>query len=120
MPRSRLLIIFFVVSFAVSGIIEGLVDEQTANAVYLIHAFVIAVLCFAWCKADVAELNITEPTGSAIFCALLPVVGVPVHFFRTRRVRSALVATLKAIGVLAVSIFLYALALYSGEYALVS
>ena len=116
MSRSKLLIIVFISSFAVSGVIESFVGMEAANSVGMIHVFVIAVICFAWCKADVEERNIPAPTGSAILCGVLPVVGVPAHFFRTRKFRSALVATVKAIAVFVVSILVYALTLYAGEY----
>ncbi len=118
MPRSKLLIIFFIASFAISGIVEGLVEGDAADSANLVHVFVIAVICFAWCRADVAERDIPMPLGSAILCALLPIVGVPAHLFRTRRFRSALIATAKAIGVFAVSILAYALTLFAAEYAL--
>ena len=118
MSRSQLLIICFVASFAISGIIESIVRGKAADSVGLIHVFVIAVICFAWCKADVAERNIPAPFGSAILCGVLPVVGVPAHFFRTRQFRSALIATVKAIGVFVVSVLVYGLTLYAGEFVL--
>jgi hypothetical protein len=113
-----LLIIIFIASFAISGIIESVVAAEAADSVSLVHVFVIAVICFAWCKADVAERNIPAPPGSAILCGVLPVVGVPAHFFRTRQFRSALIAILQAIGVFVVSVLVYGLMLYIGDYLL--
>ena len=116
MPRSKLLIIVLISSFAVSGIIEGVLSSAAADSVNLIHIFVIAVICFAWCRADIEDRNIPAPLGSAILCGVLPVVGVPAHFFRTRDWRSALIATVKAVGVFVLSILAYALTLYASEF----
>ena len=118
MPRSKILIVFFVASFVISGMAEAVLATDAADTASFIHVFVIAVTCFAWCRADVMERNIPAPVGSAILCGVLPALGVPLHFFRTRNFRSALIATLKAIGVFVVSILLYALTLYVGEYIL--
>lgn len=80
------------------------------------HVVAIAVICFSWCKADISERGIAAPVGSAILCGVLPIIGVPVHFFRTRRVGAAFLATGKAIAVFAGSILVYGLTLFVGEH----
>jgi len=116
LPRSKLLIIVFVASFALSGLIESVLSAEVAESVFLIHGIALAVICFAWCKADTAERNIPAPVGSALLCGVLPVVGVPAHLLRTREWRKALIAIVKAFGVLVMSILAYVLTLYAGEF----
>ena len=103
-------------TFAISGIVEGYFGWAAEGALAFTHAVVIAVICFAWCKADVSERGIAAPVGSALLCGVLPPLGVPVHFFRTRRIGAALLATAKAIAVLMVSILVYSLTLFVDEY----
>ena len=116
MPFSRVLVLLFIASFAISGMVEGYFGLHGESAVAFTHVLAIAVICFAWCRADIAERDIAAPTGSAIFCAVLPPLGVPVHFFRTRRVGPALVATAIAFAVMLASVLAYSLMLGAGEY----
>ena len=103
-------------TFAISGIVDGYFGRAAQDALTFTHAMAIGVICFAWCKADVSERGIAAPVGSALLCGVMAVVGVPVHFFRTRRVRAAFMASAKAIAVLMVSVLVYGLTPFVGEY----
>ena len=115
MRTSHVLVLIFIASFGISGIIEGYFGWEGESTLALTHALVIAVISFAWCKADSSELDISPPAGSAIFCGVLPPIGVPVHLFRTRRLGVALLGTAIAIAVLVISVVAYSLMLYAGK-----
>ncbi|RLA28890.1 MAG: hypothetical protein DRR11_16070 [Gammaproteobacteria bacterium] len=118
MAKSTILIILFVVSFVVAGFVEAVQGwtDQFDSPSYVLHAFVIAVICFAWCKADVEERNFEMPTGSTILCAVLPMIGVPLHFYRTRVAKQAAIAVIKSVGVALVAILGYELGMRSGQF----
>ena len=117
MRHSKRLVLFFVVTFAISGFIEGYFYSLDEGAAAFTHALVIAVICFAWCKAESKERNVPPPMGSPILCGLLPAIGIPVHLFRTRPFVDAAVATGKAVVVLVAAIAVFGVALYIGSYA---
>ena len=102
-------------SFFVAGLVEPFVavagEPLSAGAV--VHSFVIAVLCYSWCQADASVRGITLPSGSALIAGLLPPVGVPLYFFRSRPWRTALMASLKALAAVVVM-----LSVFSGGYLL--
>ena len=117
MRKTRLIILLFLATFLVVGFVEailGYADDIDSPAV-IPQTLAIAVLCFAWCKADVTENGLRMPTGSRILCALIPPIGVPLHLFRTRPFRQANWATLKALGIFVASIAIYAAALVAGD-----
>ncbi len=91
----RILLWLILASFVVAGILEPFAEE-----LWVVHMFVLLILLFAWCKADVKRREITEPTGSAALVALISIIGVPLYFFRSMSIRSAVLATLKAVGFL--------------------
>lgn len=116
MRPSQILASVFIASFATSGIVEGYFGWEGESTAVLLHGLLIAVICFAWCKADISERGISEPTGSAILCGVLPPLGFPVYFFRSRRFGAALLATAIAIAIVLVSMFAYSLALDAGQH----
>ena len=112
MRTSRIIVAIFVVSFAIAGTIDALLGaaDEFLSPTYGLHTLLIAILGFAWCKADVKENRLEMPRGSPILCALILPIGVPIHLFRTRPVRRASIGVLKGVGFFFVAIISYELA----------
>ncbi len=107
MPRTALLLLLLVASFAINGLVEPFVPKQHLRALMLCHGVIISLLCYAWAKAEALQRNTVAPGRSAMWAGLLPLIGLPIYFFRTRAPRQAVVATAKA------ALLLLALALVS-------
>jgi hypothetical protein len=66
----------------------GLVEPHTPHAgepfneIAFVQMIVWAILIFGWVKANAKLNQISPPTGSPLFAALLPPVGVPYYAFR--------------------------------------
>jgi hypothetical protein len=90
---------------------------QWMNAVTVAHSFVVAVLLFAWCKADAAARGITPPAASPVLVAFLAPIGVPYYFIRSMSWRAAGIAILKAVLFLAVVTLLGEVAYYISALA---
>ena len=95
MNRPRLFLLLLALSFLVAGFADAFVSTpQSPNSIVaFVHTFFIAVLVYLWCKADAASRREPPPAGAPLFAALLPPVGVPTYFFRSRPLRPALVAS---------------------------
>jgi len=109
--KPRVYLVLIAVSFLASGVAEGYMAllGRVLNEAAVAHLFVLAVLSFAWCKADVSARNIKEPSGSALLVGLIALVGVPLYFFRSRPTKDAALATARA-----VAFFVLCGALYIG------
>jgi apolipoprotein N-acyltransferase len=86
--------------FAVAGVLEPHVAHPgtTLSPVGTAHTLVMAVLLFAWCKADAAARGIRPPPAAPLLVALIAIVGVPYYFFRVLpTARAALAAIGKAL-----------------------
>lgn len=99
MSRPRLFLLLLALSFFFAGLADAFVSTpQSPNSIVaFVHTFFIAALVYLWCKADAAERRTPPPAGAPLFAALLPPLGVPVYFFRSRPLRPALVATALAL-----------------------
>src|SRR5664279_2803342 len=108
MRRTRVLLLLFVTSFLFAGILEPFValPGSAYSGGAFVHAIVIAVLCFAWCKADAVERG-TPKIGGTALAGLFPLIGLPIYFFRSRTTRKAFVALAKSLLVLVASILLF-------------
>ena len=115
MRRTRILLLLLVASFLLAGILEPFIavpgSAQSTGA--FVHAIVVAVLCYAWCKADAQERG-TPGIAGAAFAGLLPPIGLPIYFFRSRPARKAFVSLAKSLLVLIVSISLFNAGFYIG------
>ena len=85
---SRTLAIWILCSFAIFGFLEYFAEE-----IWIAHAFLLALLSFAWCRAHAEESDIPEPTGSALMVALFSFVGAVIYLFRSQKPGSALRAS---------------------------
>ena len=98
MIRTRLISQLLAGSFFVAGAVEpfALKAGEPMSGAGFVHSIVIAILCFTWCKADAAARGLTS-LGGAVFAALLPPIGLPFYFFRTRPTRQAFLSCAKAL-----------------------
>ena len=116
MSRSRLMLLLLAGSFLLAGIVEpfsATAGEPMSGAGF-VHSFVIAILCFTWCKADAAARGVTA-RGGAVFAALLPPIGLPFYFFRTRPAMQAFLSCAKALLFFLFCVGLFVLGLYAVE-----
>ena len=75
--------------------------DHSLGALYLAAYVGIAIsfpaFAYAWCKADIEERHLAYPSGIPLLFVLLPYFGVPIYFFRTRRIGGALLGLLGAL-----------------------
>jgi hypothetical protein len=116
MRRTRILLLLLLASFLLAGILEPFLalPGSTHSGGAALHAIVIAVLCYAWCKADAKERG-TPGIGGAALAGLLPPIGLPIYFFRSRTARNALVSLAISLLLLVASILLFGAGLYIGK-----
>ena len=99
-----------VASFMIFGIVEVFAEDLA-----VLHLFVLAVLGFAWCKADVRARKISEPAGSAFLVGAVGALGVPIYFFRSKPWRQAFVSTALFLGFAVVCVAVYVFAASTAE-----
>ena len=118
MKRSNIVLIMIVVSFFFAGAIDSyyFVASRQQDLTRFVHLVVLSGLLFTWCKLDVRERSIREPSGSALLVALIGIVGVPLYFFRSRPRRQALLSTLASIGFLIVAVAASLVGMLLGQY----
>jgi hypothetical protein len=78
---------------------------STPDNLNMAQTFVGSALVFRWCKAD-AALRHVKPVAP-VLVALLPPVGLPIYFFKTRPVRKAFGSLGKSVLFLIAMVFLY-------------
>lgn len=75
-----------------AGLAEAALSSDSRDVVRIFW-LPLSVLLFMWCKADMAERDLTPPPGAALFVGLLAPLGVPYYFFRALPWRRAAIAT---------------------------
>lgn len=93
MASPSVLLAVLAASFPAGGVLEALLPAHTLPAQALAHGAVVGALSYAWCRADGLRRRRLAPGRSALVAGLLPIVGLPLYFFRTRPWRQALVAS---------------------------
>ena len=83
---------------ALYGIAVSLLPTQN-EAFALTNTLVTTSLVFFWCRLDAAARKVSFPPWNQILVIAVALVGVPVYFFRTRSRQEAVLASLKATGV---------------------
>ena len=78
----------------------GIVRAASPNEALLTCALMSMTLIFFWCSFNAAARKVALPPWNQVLIIAVAIVGVPVYFFRTMSWREALLATLKAAGVL--------------------
>jgi len=112
MKESNKYIAWLLLSFIIAGVVDGLGINSTTFA----QPIIVAILVFAWCGIHAIENEITMAKGYRIFSAVIPVVGVPIYFFRYFGFIKGLMKTLKAFGVLVAAVLIYTLSVILVEY----
>jgi hypothetical protein len=101
MLKSRTVLIIWLALYGAFGVIAGFAGGRLSESPGfngLVGLFT-GALIYTWCKAEVLERGALLPSYSALYAALFPPVGLPVHFYRTRNPpRRVFVAMLKALG----------------------
>lgn len=107
---------WFAASFTVAGFIESqlLVTDAYFNPSAVVHMFVIGFLTYGWVKAHSRDTGVSVSSGSALLAGAIPLVGVPVYFFRTRGLKLGIFSTLKAAGFFVVCGLAYEATFYLG------
>jgi hypothetical protein len=120
MSRAQKLLYAIAASFLVAGLVEPHLPNpgQTFNEIGIAHTFVLAVLLFAWCKADAVQRGIAPPTAAPLLVGIAAPLGVPYYFFRALPWRAATVATVKACGFILACAFLAYAASFVSRVAL--
>lgn len=111
MNRPRWILLALGLSFLVVGVADAFVPPvrgKEYSVLDVAHAFLISALCYTWCRAEGLARGVIPPGRSALLAGVFPMLGIPVYFFRTRPWRRALLATLGAVGFLAMGLALAA------------
>lgn len=104
----RVLVVLFL-SFAVSGVLETLAvsAEKDPQSIAFVHTFVIAILVFTWCGIHAKENSLGYPGGYRLLAALIPIIGLPVYFYRFFGFKHGTIKLLKLIAVTALYVAAY-------------
>lgn len=115
---TKYLLLTILVSFLLSGIIDGIYDEEgdLFGVSLAPQSLVLAFLGYAWCKAHQRARGIKLSNFYAMLVALIAFIGVPLYFYRTMPVKQASWSTLKAIGYFITTGVIYALSYTTSLY----
>jgi len=107
---------WFAASFAVAGLIDSQlpITDSVFGGSAVVHMIIIGFLTFSWVKAHSRDTGTPLSSGSALFAGLIPLIGVPTYFFRTRGLKSGGLSTLKAAGFFIVCGLSYEATFYLG------
>lgn len=107
-PPTRFLWALLTVS-ALIGTAEAFLRSRGTRLEPLVLSYMLAssVLLFGWCKDHARTAQIREPTGSAVLCGLIALIGVPLYFFRAFGFKRGIVGTVKSIGFFALMTVAY-------------
>jgi hypothetical protein len=94
MATSRTTLILLATSFLVAGVVEAFLSKTSGpySAGEVVHIVVIAILTYVWCKQDAQSRGTVPPIGAALLAGVLPPIGVPAYFLRTRKLPQAAIA----------------------------
>lgn len=96
MTRPTLLLVLLGATFLLDGIAGAFLTPQAETPAAVTHGIAIAIICYAWTRADAAVRSTIAPGRSALYAGLLPVLGVPAYLFRTRGAVKGATASAKA------------------------
>ena len=111
MAKDKILVIAFLASFLVSGMVDSVAAHHGATgptrATAFIHALTCALILYFWCKNHAVRYGVDESKAAPALCGLICVVGVPLYFIRAFGWRKGLVGCAKALGILLFAGVLY-------------
>jgi hypothetical protein len=117
MKPSAVILLILGMTFVIDGVMAPFLTPGLEGRIGLLHGVIIGVACYIWCKLDAEERGATAPGRSAFWAGVMPIIGVPVYFFRTRPSGVAAVSTAKALGFVA-ALFALDIAIAEGIRAL--
>ena len=97
MTRPTLLLVLLAATFLIDGIVGAFMPPQAELSATVIHGVAIAIICYAWTRADAQLRGTLTPGRSALYAGLLPALGVPAYLFRTRGLAKGAKGSAKAI-----------------------
>ena len=100
MKVSNKYLLWILVSFIISGLLEGYYPEGSdiVSAIVSVHPVVICILIFIWCGVHAEEHGFSNIGGYKLFSAIAPPLGIPTYFIKHFGFKKGLVKTFKAIG----------------------
>lgn len=110
-------LILLALGFLFSGLVDALSAFQNPMASYMALSGWSAILIFLWCRAHAAQRRVKVSRATAMFAALVAIVGVPLYFFLTMPLRNAAVALLKAACFLLLVLALHRIGYSLGRFA---
>lgn len=120
MVAPRMYVLGMAAVWAATGLIEPHTPHagEPMNEIGLIQIVVWAILIFGWVKAHARSRAAIPATGSAVFAALLPPLGVPYYALRTFGLREGAkltgLALLTLLALIAIYLLLFELSARSG------
>jgi len=107
--RPTIVVLLLIVSFFIASTAEPFTASpgKPYSAAAIVHIIVIGVLCYLWCRSHAAARGIVPPAGSVILAGVLPIVGVPLYFFRSMPWQRAFRACFKALGLLIIMVIVF-------------
>ena len=106
MVYSRRIIILIWFSFFVFGLLEAILPAR-ANALSLIHGFMLMVAAVFWCVYHAEENEMKIPRGSILLSLLIPIIGIPYYLLRGYGFKSGGLKLLLSFGFIIISMLLY-------------
>jgi len=94
--------------FGVSGVLDGYhaVYGVSGEGGTIPQTFLIAALCFLWCRTHAEENGRSRSMGYAIFCGLFAVIGIPFYGFAAYGLKRGGVIFLKGVVFACLSVLL--------------
>ena len=89
MASPRLLAVAIAATFPVAGVLDAAAPVELLPGLAIAHGLLVGALSYAWCRAESLRRHRAPPGRSALLAGVLPLVGVPLYFFRTRPWRQA-------------------------------
>jgi hypothetical protein len=109
MKQLNIYLILIAISFLTSGILEAVYANLDLS---FPHVILIAILVFVWCKEHALENNLNSSSGYRLFSAVIPIVGLPVYFFKFFGFKQGGIKTVKTILFSILVVCLYILPFY--------
>lgn len=84
LKKSHIVLLILMFTFLLSGSIDAYysVVKGVTNITYLIHGFLIAISCFAWCHYHSRENGHFNRDNLAFWSFFCPPIGIPLYSFK--------------------------------------
>lgn len=102
MKRPTFLLLVLAGTFLADGFARAFMLPQAEASAALVHGIAIAIICYAWARADAVARGTLAPGRSALYAGFFPFLGVPAYLFRTRGLKKGALGSAKAFAFLVV------------------